>query len=79
MDLELTRGLSRAGRLTGPDGLPVVGAVAHGLSGLWWTFQTLDADTFEVGGLEPGHPRLLVFTHKARKLGRGGSCSRTKT
>ncbi|MHC5542061.1 hypothetical protein ACYOEI_27895, partial [Singulisphaera rosea] len=26
------------------------------------------ADTFEVGGLEPGHPRLLVFTHKARKL-----------
>ena len=30
--------------------------------------RALDADSFEVGGLEPGHPRLLVFTHKARKL-----------
>jgi hypothetical protein len=30
--------------------------------------RPLDADTFEVGGLEPGHPRLLVFTHKARNL-----------
>ncbi len=69
VDLELTRGLSRAGRLTGPDGRPVVGAVAHGLSALWGMYQTLDADTFEVGGLEPGHPRQLVFTHQARKFG----------
>ena len=72
VDLELTRGLSRAGRLTGPDGLPVVGAVAYGLSARDWSgterSRALDADTFEVGGLEPGHPRLLVFTHKARKL-----------
>ena len=69
MDLELTRGRSRAGRLTGPDGQPVVGAVAYGLSALaWGRSQTLDADTFEVGGLEPGHPRLVVFTHKARKI-----------
>ncbi len=72
MDLELTRGPSRAGRLTGPDGLPVVGAEAYGLSACdWWgtvRSRALDADTFEVGGLEPGHPRLLVFTHKARKL-----------
>src|SRR5262249_6129077 len=30
--------------------------------------RALHADTFEVGGLEPGHPRLVVFTHKARKL-----------
>ena len=72
MDLELTRGPSRAGRLTGPDGLPVVGADAYGLSARDWSgtgrSRALDADTFEVGGLEPGHPRLLVFTHKARKL-----------
>ena len=72
MDLELTRGPSRAGRLTGPDGLPVVGAEAYGLSACDWSgtghSRALDADTFEVGGLEPGHPRLLVFTHKARKL-----------
>ena len=72
MDLELTRGLSRAGRLIGPDGLPVVGAEAYGLSACDWSgtrrSRALDADTFEVGGLEPGHPRLVVFTHKARKL-----------
>jgi hypothetical protein len=72
VDLELTRGLSRAGRLTGPDGRPVVGARAYGLSAREWFgmdhSRALDADTFEVGGLEPGHPRLLVFTHEARKL-----------
>jgi hypothetical protein len=72
VDLELTRGPSRAGQLTGPDGLPVVGAEAYGLSArdCWGTERSraLDADTFEVGGLEPGHPRLLVFTHRARKL-----------
>ncbi len=72
MDLELTRGLSRAGRLIGPDGLPVVGASAYGLGAReWsgtWRSRAPDADTFEVGGLEPGHPRLLVFTHKSRKL-----------
>jgi RNA polymerase sigma factor (sigma-70 family) len=71
-DLELTRGPSRVGRLIGPDGLPVVGAEAYGLSAREWSgtvaSRPLDADTFEVGGLEPGHPRLLVFTHKARKL-----------
>jgi hypothetical protein len=72
VDLELTRGPSRAGRLTGPEGRPVVGAEAYGLSARDWSgtgrSRALDADTFEVGGLEPGHPRLLVFTHKARKL-----------
>jgi hypothetical protein len=72
VDLELIRGPSRAGRLTGPDELPVVGALAYGLSACDWSgtgrSRALDADTFEVGGLEPGHPRLLVFTHKARKL-----------
>jgi hypothetical protein len=69
VDLELTRGLSRAGRLTGSDGRPVVGAVAHGLSALWWMYQTLDGDTFAVHGLEPGHLRQVVFTHEARKIG----------
>jgi hypothetical protein len=72
VDLELTRGLSRTGRLIGPDGLPVVGAEAYGLGAREWSgigsSRALDGDTFEVGGLEPGHPRLVVFTHKARKL-----------
>jgi hypothetical protein len=72
VDLELTRGESRAGRLIGPDALPVVGVEAYGLSARDWAgterSRALHADTFEVGGLEPGHPRLLVFTHKARNL-----------
>jgi RNA polymerase sigma factor (sigma-70 family) len=72
VDLELTRGLSRAGRLIGPDGLPVVGAEAYGLGAREWSgtnrSRALDGDTFEVCGLEPGHPRLVVFTHQARKL-----------
>jgi RNA polymerase sigma factor (sigma-70 family) len=72
VDLELARGLSRAGRLIGPDGQPVVGADAYGLGAREWSgtahTRALDADKFEVEGLEPGHPRLLVFTHKARKL-----------
>ena len=72
VDLELARGPSRMGRLIGPDGQPVVGADAYGLSACDWGgtegSRPLDADTFEVGGLESGHPRLLVFTHKARKL-----------
>ena len=72
VDLELTRGPSLKGRLIGPDGQPVVGADAYGLSACNWAgtvaSRPLDADTFEVGGLELGHPRLLVFTHKVRKL-----------
>jgi RNA polymerase sigma factor (sigma-70 family) len=72
VDLELIRGPSRTGRLTGPDGLPVLGALAYGLSACDWSgtarSRALDAATFEVGGLEPDYPRLLVFTHKARKL-----------
>jgi RNA polymerase sigma factor (sigma-70 family) len=72
VDLELTRGLGRAGRLIDPDGRPVVGAEAYGLSAREWSgtghSRALDTDTFEVGGLEPGHPRLVVFTHRARKL-----------
>ena len=36
VDLELTRGPSRVGRLIGPDGQPVVGAEAYGLSACDW-------------------------------------------
>ncbi len=69
VDLELARGLSREGRLVGPDGRPIVGAAAYGLCARWGNVQTLDrGSTFEVRGLEPGYPRLLIFTDKARKV-----------
>ena len=37
VELELNRGPSRKGRLIGPDGLPVVGALAYGLSACDWS------------------------------------------
>jgi Sigma-70, region 4 len=71
LDLELTRGQSRAGRVIGPNGGPVVGAVAWGLSASRGLSDSLslDADTFTVNGLEPGQARPLIFMHKARKVG----------
>ena len=68
IELPLTRGLTRKGMLIDADGRPVKGAGAYGLRATWGRAETLDADTFEVGGLEPGHSRQVVFTHSGRKL-----------
>ena len=67
VDLELSRGNSRKGRLVDPKGKPVVGALAYGLSA-GWTVKTLDDDNFEVDGLEPGKSRTVSFMHKDRRL-----------
>ena len=53
LDLELTRGASRKGRLIDPDGKPVTDVVAYGLAANWQV-KTLDDATFEAVGLEPG-------------------------
>jgi RNA polymerase sigma factor (sigma-70 family) len=68
VDLELTRGLSRKGRLVDPEGKPVTGARCYGLSSTWGFVKTLPDETFEVHGLEPGHPRQVIFAHKERRL-----------
>ena len=68
VELEATRGLSRRGRVIDPDGKTVMGAQAYGLVARWGTVKTLDDGTFEALGLEPGHPRRLIFTHRARTL-----------
>jgi hypothetical protein len=68
VELELTRGLTRKGRLIGPDGRPVVGAQCYGLGPTWGSVETLADDTFEARGLEPGQPRLLAFAHQGRRL-----------
>jgi RNA polymerase sigma factor (sigma-70 family) len=64
LDLELTRGDSRKGRLVGPTGKPVVGARYSGHSDAWAEARTLAGDTFEVLGLKSGHPRVVIFGHK---------------
>ena len=68
VDLELTRGLTRKGRVVDPDGKPVAGAQCYGLSPTWGEMKTLADETFEVRGLEPDHPRQLIFAHKGRRL-----------
>ncbi len=67
LDMELTRGASRKGRLIGPDGKPVDGVIAYGLAANWQVNSLYDA-TFEAVGLESGKPRTVSFIHKARRL-----------
>jgi hypothetical protein len=64
LDLELTRGDTRKGRLVDPTGQPVVGAQYSGHSDAWSEGKTLAGDTFEVLGLKAGHPRVLIFGHQ---------------
>ncbi len=68
VELDLTRGLSRKGRAVDPDGKPVAGVQCYGLGPTWGEMRTLDDGTFEVRGLEPDHPRQLIFAHKERRL-----------
>ncbi|MEJ7637641.1 MAG: carboxypeptidase regulatory-like domain-containing protein [Singulisphaera sp.] len=68
VELKLTRGLSRKGRVVGPDGKPVTGAQCYGLISTWGYVKTLEEDTFEVLGLETDYPRQLVFAHEGRRL-----------
>jgi hypothetical protein len=68
VEFKLTRGLSRKGRLVGPDGTPVPGAQCYGLVNTLEYVKTLSDDTFEVLGLEPDLPRQLIFVQKDRRL-----------
>ena len=67
IDLELSRGASRKGRLIDADGKPVIGALVYGRS-VDWDVKPLEGADFEVIGLEPGKPRTVSFMHKDRRL-----------
>jgi RNA polymerase sigma factor (sigma-70 family) len=64
VELELTRGGRRKGKLVDPTGKPVTGARVYGQTSRWGNVQSLDADSFEVYGLDRSHPRLVLFAHK---------------
>ncbi len=67
VELKVTRGLARKGRVLDPDGRPMAGARCSGLA-VAGDVTTLAGDTFEVLGLEPDIPRELIFDHKDRSL-----------
>ncbi len=64
VDLELTSGQKRKARLVGPTGKPVTGTRVYGQTSRWGQIQTIDGDSFEIRGLERGHPRLVLFTNQ---------------
>ncbi len=68
VELELTRGETRKGRLIGPTGKPLVGVRTYGQTSRWGNVQTLGDGSFEVFGLERDHPRLVLFAHKGLQL-----------
>jgi hypothetical protein len=59
------------GSVFGPDGKPLAGVYAAGCSPIIdHTHERLDSHTFTVGGLTPGRPRVLVFYHRQKRLGK---------
>ena len=68
VDLELTRGIARKGRLVGPDSKPVIGAQFYGATAAWGQVTTLVDDSFEVYGLDRGEQRLVLFAQKDLQL-----------
>ncbi len=73
-ELVLEPGISIRGRLVDPDGRPVTGATAFGLSvgrgGVPAQAPILDGAEFTAIGLDPDHPRLVWFLNRQRTLGR---------
>jgi RNA polymerase sigma factor (sigma-70 family) len=62
------------GSVVGPDDRPLTGVYAAGLSPIitfdLFAHERLDSDTFTVGGMKSGRPRMLVFFHRDKRLGK---------
>jgi RNA polymerase sigma factor (sigma-70 family) len=73
-DITLEPARTLAGTVAGPDGKPLAGACAVGLSdvfGLWLGSPIpMPTASFTVGGLAPGRTRSLVLIHPEMKLAR---------
>src|SRR5207249_3878330 len=68
-DVALERAQERKGRVVGPDGEPLAGVMARGLSPRNVGGETLKGAEFTVRGINPKAPRQLLFFHKAKNLG----------
>jgi hypothetical protein len=69
VDLQVDPGRRLSGTVVDPDGRPIGGTKAAGLTDLNRTvFWPLESAEFEVQGFEPGKPLRLLFVHEGRKL-----------
>ena len=83
--IDLEEGMRKSGTVVDPDGKPVEGALAFGLTSIPDPGATtsprpqrfgpppsgrLKDSTFTAVGLNPKEPRLLVFVHPEKKLGK---------
>jgi RNA polymerase sigma factor (sigma-70 family) len=66
-DMQFDRGVSRTGKVVGPDGKALTNVRAGGLLPLGGN-KTLSDGSFQAVGLNPAQPRPLFFMHKERKL-----------
>lgn len=76
IDIDLERGRRVSGTIVDPEGQPLSGTLVYGLRAAM-TFHSmresdfvLAAPRFTATGLDPQHPRSLVFYHAAKKLGK---------
>ncbi len=69
-DIELDRGRTLTGKLVGPDGEPVAGALMMGGADHFqtWSHQPLPSADFEVHALGSRDKRGLLFYHEAKQL-----------
>ncbi|HLJ95922.1 MAG TPA: sigma-70 family RNA polymerase sigma factor, partial [Gemmataceae bacterium] len=66
-DLVLEPACTLQGSIVGPDGKPMTGVSAFGLT--WRGSETLETDRFTVRGLNPQRARGLLFLQKEKGLG----------
>jgi hypothetical protein len=68
LDLYVERGKTARLKVVDPDGKPLAGATAAGLTATWPATFQLPADTATVYALDPAKPRTLFLLHPERKL-----------
>jgi RNA polymerase sigma factor (sigma-70 family) len=68
-DVTLDPGWTFTGTVHGPDGKPLAGVRAFGLTGMrWWEHERLRTAEFTVRGFNPRRPRDILFQHPEKGL-----------
>ena len=72
-DLQVVPARTRPGKVVGPDGQPLAGAVVAGLLGRFDEPRTLATADFTAEALDPARPHYLLARHDGRRL--AGACT----